>query len=456
MPPDLLLQSRRVVTPGGIVPAAVHVRAGKIERVGPYGEPSAGVEVVDCGDLAVLPGIVDSHVHVNEPGRADWEGFETATRAAAAGGVTTLVDMPLNGIPATTTRQALAAKRAAAAGKCFVDVGFWGGVVPGNAAELQGLRADGALGFKAFLVPSGVEEFAAVGERDLAVAMPLLSRLGVPLLVHAELPGPIEGAAGVWEGAGAAELRQYPRYLASRPDAAEVGAISLLIRLCRETGCAVHVVHLATAAALPLLEQARAEGLPVTVETCPHYLTFAAEEIPDGAVAWKCAPPLRSRDNRESLWQALRDGTIDLIASDHSPSPPERKHLESGDFRAAWGGIASLQVSLPAVWTAARERGFSLSDVARWMSERPALLAGLGHRKGQVAPGFDADLAVLDPEASFPVDPAALFHRHPLTPYAGRTLHGVVERTLLGGETVYHGGRLSARPHGCLILRREP
>jgi len=386
MKPDLLVRGRRVVTPEGVRPAAIHVRAGRIERVAPLDEPlPAGARGIDAGDSVVMPGVVDTHVHVNEPGRTEWEGFATATRAAAAGGVTTLVDMPLNSIPATTTREALYEKLAAADGQCHVDVGFWGGVVPGNAMEIAGLLAAGALGCKAFLVPSGVDEFAHVGEADLRRALPELARQGAVLLAHAELPGPIDAAAGVWEGAGAAELRQYDRWLRSRPAAAEVAAIALLIRLARETGCRVHVVHLATPAALPILRSARAENLPITVETCPHYLTFCAEEIADGAVEHKCAPPIRSRSDREALWAALRAGEIDLVASDHSPSPPERKAVASGDFRAAWGGIASLQLALPAVWTGARARGFSICDLAGWMSAAPARLAGIAARKGAIA-----------------------------------------------------------------------
>jgi len=452
MPPDLLLTSRRVVTPEGIRPATVHVREGKIEHVGPVDEIPSGVPVIDCGDLVLMPGIVDTHVHVNEPGRTAWEGFATATRAAAAGGVTTLVDMPLSSVPATTSREGLRAKLAAAAGKCWVDVGFWGGVVPGNTGELTGLLAAGVLGFKAFLTPSGVEEFQHVEEADLRAAMPVLARHGAVLLVHAELPGPIDAAAGVWEGGSPAE---YARYLRSRPDAAEVEAVELLIRLCHETGCRVHVVHVSSAEALPLLRRARQDGLRVTAETCPHYLTFAAEEIRDGAVAFKCAPPLRSRENRERLWEALREGTIDLVATDHSPCPPEMKKVEAGDFREAWGGIASLQLALPAVWTGARERGFTIADLAGWMCAAPARLAGLEGRKGVIASGYDADLTVWDPEASFVVDAGRLQHRHKLTPYAGRTLHGVVRRTVLRGETIYDSGEFSVRPSGRLLKKGE-
>lgn len=436
MPTDLVVRGRRVVTPGGVVPASILIQDGRIVAVGEWGGLPAGVPAIDAGDAVVMPGLVDTHVHVNEPGRTDWEGFETATRAAAAGGITTLVDMPLNSIPATTTREALQVKIEAARGKCRVDVGFWGGVVPGNSEEIAGLVEDGVLGFKAFLVPSGVEEFQHVTEADLREAMPRLN--GAVLLVHAELPEPL----------GFCDGDRYDDWLRSRPDAAETEAIKLLIRLCRELGARVHVVHLATAEALPLLREARRD-LPITVETCPHYLTFAAEEIPDsiGGVTFKCAPPIRSRENRELLWEALREGLIDLVATDHSPSPPE---LKRGGFREAWGGIASLQLALPAVWTGARERGFSLPDLPRWMSGNPARLAGLAD-KGAIRPGFDADLVIWEPEASFRVEPEALQHRHKLTPYADMTLYGVVRRTLLRGETVYHDGDFPGPPAGRLL-----
>jgi allantoinase len=453
--PDLVLRSQRVVTPEGVRPAAVYIRKGKIERLGPADEVGTRWPLIDFGGAVLMPGIVDTHVHVNEPGRTEWEGFATATRAAAAGGVTTLVDMPLNSVPATTTRAALRAKREAAQGKAYIDVGFWGGVVPGNAGELPGLLEDGVLGFKAFLVPSGVDEFPHVGEADLREAMPVLARHGAVLLVHAELPGPIDAAAGVWEGANPNALRQYDRYLRSRPDAAEVAAVELLVRLCREYRCRIHIVHVSSAQVLPLLRRARKEGLPITAETCPHYLIFTAEEIRDGAVAYKCAPPIRSWLNRERLWKGLRDGVIDLVASDHSPCPPEMKKLESGDFRGAWGGIASLQVALPALWTNARVCGFTIAHLAEWMCAAPARLAGLGDRKGKIAPGYEADFVVWDPDEVFVVIPTRLYHRHKLTPYTGEGFFGVVQQTLLRGETVYDNGRFPRQPFGKLLDKGE-
>ncbi len=436
VPPDTFaLRSRRTVTPRGIEDAVVVVRDGRIVEVVPA---TAATPAEDLGSLVLMPGLVDTHVHLNEPGRTEWEGFETATRAAAAGGVTTIVDMPLNSVPATTTAAALHAKRAAAAGKCSVDVAFWGGVVPGNAGDLEGLAAAGARGFKCFLVPSGVEEFPHVGERDLREAMPIIARLGLPLLAHAEMPGPIEAAA---RAAGGRDPRVHASWLAARPRAAECEAIAMMLALCEETGCRVHIVHVSAADAVGMLRDARARGLPVTAETCPHYLFFAAEEIEDGATPFKCAPPIRERENREALWAALGGGAIDLVVTDHSPCPPAMKRLEDGDFFAAWGGIASLELSLAATWAGARARGFTPLDLARWMCERPARLAGLDGAKGTIAPGRDADLVVWDPEEEWTVDASVLHQRHKLTPYAGRRLAGRVRRTYLRGELVYRDGR---------------
>ncbi|HEX6372573.1 MAG TPA: allantoinase AllB [Longimicrobium sp.] len=449
-PADLVLRGRRVVAGGRMEPAAVHVRDGIITAVTAWDDVPPDVERVDVGDAVLMPGLVDTHVHINEPGRTEWEGFETATRAAASGGVTTLVEMPLNSIPATTTVVALAAKLAAARDRLHVDVGFWGGVVPENLEQLEPLWDAGVLGFKCFLCPSGVDEFAHVTETELRAALPELARLGAPLLAHAELPGPLARAA-----LAVAELdpRSYGVYLASRPREAEQRAIALLLLLCRETGARIHVVHLADADSLPLLRGARAEGLPVTVETCPHYLHFAAEEIADGATDHKCAPPVREAENRERLWDALGAGEIDLVVTDHSPCPPAMKGLDTGDFLRAWGGIASLQLTLPVTWKGARERGYTPVQLAEWMCAAPARLAGLDGRKGCIAPGCDADFVVWHPEAGFTVDPARLHHRHPVTPYAGAALPGVVQATYLRGRRIYDGGRFPGGPSGRTLSR---
>jgi allantoinase len=415
----------------------VSVDNGVIVSIGGHDVDSGDANVVDAGDHVVMPGVVDTHVHVNEPGRTDWEGFETATRAAAAGGVTTIVDMPLNSIPATTTVDALHEKVTAARGKCAVDVGFWGGVVPENGAELEPLLDAGVLGFKAFLVPSGVPEFEAIGDEELGRAMETLAPRDAVLLVHAE------------DGPSLATIQGRPRqpyseYLASRPPKCEERAIARVIGLSQTTGCRVHVVHLASGTALDGIRDAKRRGTPLTVETCPHYLLFAAEEIDDGDTTCKCAPPIRGTDHRDALWNGLADGTIDLVASDHSPCPPDLKQIESGNFVTAWGGIASLQLSLAGVWTTARGRGFDVEDIARWMCDRPAQLAGLESRKGAIAVGRDGDLVIWDPDQVFEVDAEKLHHRHPLTPYQGRTLYGRVEQTFLRGQSVYDHGAFAA------------
>jgi allantoinase len=449
---DLVVRSSRVLTPEGERRASIHIREGIIARVSAFEDIPKGWPVYEAGDSAVMPGIVDTHVHINEPGRTDWEGFFSATRAAAAGGVTTLIEMPLNSIPATTTVAAYREKVAATAGKLWVDVGFWGGVVPGTEHELSPLWDAGVFGFKCFLVPSGVPEFAHVAESDLRAALPKLAELGAPLLAHAELPGPIESA--LQNFARGNPPHKYAEWLACRPRESEDQAISLLLRLSREFHAHIHVVHLASSNSIATLSAANADQTNVTVETCPHYLTFTSQEIPDGATEFKCAPPIRERENREKLWAALGDGTIDLIASDHSPCPPEMKLREEGDFMRAWGGIASLQVSLPVVWTEARARGYALTHIMRWMCEGPARLAGLQKRKGAIAVGCDADLVIFNPDAKFHVGPERLHHRHKLTPYAGRELAGVVEATFARGQKVFERGQFAAAPNG-RVLRRD-
>lgn len=438
------IRSERVVLPEGVRAATVIVEGERIAEI--CDVPPAGPGV-DLGDRVLMPGVVDSHVHVNEPGRTDWEGFWTATRAAAAGGVTTVVDMPLNCIPVTTSAEALAVKLEACTPQLWCDVGFWGGVIPGNADALGPLIAAGALGCKAFLCESGIPEFPASDRTVLRAAMQRLREAGAPLLAHAEL----ELGAHVHE----TDPRRYAAYLQSRPPAWEDAAIALLIELARETGCAVHIVHLSSADSLPQLARARAEGVPITVETCAHYLCLRAEDVPDGDTTFKCAPPIRDDDNRTRLWQGLRDGVIDLVVTDHSPCTPQLKDRERGDFMAAWGGIASLQLGLPSVWTEARARGFGLDAIARWLAERPAALAGLGSRKGRIAAGFDADLVAWDPERELRVRPEDLQFRHKCSPYLGRTLAGVVERTWLRGRIVYDGGSFVAAAQGRPILHRD-
>ena len=436
----------RVVTPQGIRRAALLLEdgpadadGGVIRAICEVGDLPAQTDVVDFGARAILPGLVDTHVHINEPGRTEWEGFATATRAAAAGGYTTLVDMPLNCLPETTTVAALEQKRTAAAGQCEIDWAAWGGAVADNQADLMPLARAGVPGFKCFLVYPGCDGFTMIDREQLECALPAIAESGLPLLVHAELAGPIDAAC---ETLRDADWRKFSTYLASRPDEAELDAIRLMIHLCRKYGVRIHIVHLATSQALSLLNAARAEGLPITAEACPHHLHFAAEEIADGATLLKCTPPIRSRANREALWQGLREGSIDLIATDHSPCPPEMKRIDEGRFDLAWGGIASLSVALSVVWTDAVQRGFGLEEIARWMSAAPAALAGFGDRIGMIEAGREANFIVFDTEAQFAVTPDKLHYRHPISPYMGETLNGVVDATYLRGQPIYRAGEL--------------
>ncbi|MFF4488770.1 allantoinase AllB [Streptomyces sp. NPDC001544] len=439
---ELVLRSTRVVTPEGTRAASVAIARGTITAVLPHDEPlPEGAVLEDFGDDVLLPGLVDTHVHVNDPGRAEWEGFWTATRAAAAGGITTLVDMPLNSLPPTTTVDHLRTKRRAAAGRTHVDVGFWGGALPDNVNDLRPLHEAGVLGFKAFLSPSGVDEFPHLDQDGLARSLAEIAGFGGLLVVHAEDPRHLD----------AAPQRSGPRYadfLASRPRHAEDTAIASLIDQARRLDARVHVLHLSSGDALPLIAAAKADGVRVTAETCPHYLTLTAEEVPDGASEFKCCPPIREAANQDLLWQALADGTVDCVVTDHSPSTAD---LKTGDFATAWGGISGLQLSLAAVWTGARGRGHGLADVVHWMSTRTAALVGLD-RKGAVEAGRDADFAVLAPDETFTVDPAALHHRNPVTAYTGRTLRGVVKSTWLRGERIFHDGEFT-EPKGRLLTR---
>jgi allantoinase len=453
--PDLIVRGKRIVTPEAERSASIHICGGVITAIASFDDVPPGIPVHEAADSVVMPGLVDTHVHINEPGRSDWEGFSTATRAAAAGGVTTIIEMPLNSNPAVTNPAACREKIAAAAGKLSVDVGFWGGVIPGNTDQLAPLWEAGVFGFKCFLVPSGVDEFPHVAESDLRDALPTLAALGAPLLAHAELPGPIEDVAALLskEAAPSPSPRKYATWLASRPRAAENEAIALLFGLSREFRAHVHIVHVSSSGAIPQIRHAKSEGLAITAETCPHYLTYVSEEIADGATEFKCAPPIRERENRERLWEALADGTISMIATDHSPCLPAMKLPEQGDFLRAWGGIASLQLGLSAVWTEASPRGYSVSHMSEWLCRNPARLAGIEKRKGSIAVGCDADLVVWNPIEKFKVDAAHLYHRHKVTPYAGRELAGVVEATFLRGRKIFDRGEFQSLPHGRVLLR---
>ena len=442
------IKSRRLGLPDGIRPGILLIRAGKIESILSYDIHTEGNNQYDAGDALVFPGLIDCHVHLNEPGRTNWEGFDTGTQAAAAGGITTLVDMPLNSSPVTISETALQQKIQASEGKLHVNCGFWGGIVPGNTDKLDALLSAGASGLKAFLSNSGIDEFPNSGEEDLRKALLILKKHNKPLLVHCEIESPHPAQE---------ELKKNPRshqaWLASRPDDWEVNAIAMLIKLCRETGARCHIVHLATKEALPLIRDAKKEGLPLTVETCTHYLFFDADAIGDGQVEYKCAPPIRKKDTQDALWEALKDGTLDFLASDHSPAPPDVKQLESGDFSKAWGGIAGVQFSLPAFWAKASERGFEMDSILKYWAEGPAAFIGTGDRKGKLAPGYDADIMIWNPDEEWTLQESYILHRHKICPYTGKTLRGRVMKTFVSGQLVYDSGTFLHLAAGEAILQ---
>jgi allantoinase len=437
--------SKRIVTPQGTRPGALLVEGERIRAICSPSDIPADAVTRDCGNDALLPGLVDTHVHINQPGRTEWEGFRTATRAAAAGGYTTLIDMPLNCLPETTTVAALEQKRSAARGECFVDWAPWGGAVADNQQHILPLARAGVLGFKCFLIYPGCDGFTMINQQQLEAALPFIAESGLPLLVHAELAGPIDAATDELRDA---DWRSYATYLASRPDQAELEAIRLMIRLCRQYRFRLHIVHLSTSLALEELRAARAEGLQITVETCPHYLHFAAEEITDGATLLKCAPPIRSRENRQQLWQGLREGIIDMVVSDHSPCPPAMKSEDTGRFDLAWGGIASVSLAASIIHTECFHRGFTLDEIVRWMSSAPAALAGISHRAGALEAGRDANFVVFDTNAEFTVTADRLHYRHAISPYLNETLRGVAKATYLRGEAVYREGSFAPKPSG--------
>jgi allantoinase len=441
---DAAIISNRTITPDGIKKGVVLIKDGKIADVLSH-LPAGDFPVTDVGDKVLMPGVIDPHVHINEPGRTDWEGFDTATKSAIAGGITTLVDMPLNSSPVTTTARAFDEKINVAKGQLHTNCGFWGGVVPGNENEIEPLIEKGVLGFKAFLTHSGIDEFPNVTENDLRKVMPIIAKHGLPLLVHCELSAPTHYSP--------LTTRRYQNYLASRPGQWEDDAIALMIRLCEEFNCRTHIVHLSSADSIEQIAKAKQKQLPLTVETGQHYLYFSAETIGEGQTQFKCAPPIREKTNNDKLWQALKDGIIDFVATDHSPALPEMKEMASGDFIKAWGGISSVQFALPVLWTAAKKHGCSLNDIARWLCEKPAILAGKQRTKGKITKGYDADLVVWDPGKKFTVTENMIYHKHKITPYLDEELYGMTDQTWLGGKKIFENGKFIELNTGKFILR---
>ncbi len=442
----IAIHSNNILLPQGTTSAFVLIDDGKIKDIVSDLPFNHGYELIEVGNKVLMPGVIDPHIHINEPGRTDWEGFDTATKSAIAGGLTTLIDMPLNSAPVTTTVAAFEEKLDATKDKLHTNVGFWGGIIPGNTDEIEGLIAKGILGFKAFLTHSGIDDFPNATEEDLRIAMPIIAKHNLPLLVHCELTDELLRATG--------DNRSYQNYMSSRPKEWEDEAITMMIRLCEEFNCRVHIVHLSSANSIEQIIKAKEKGLPITVESAQHYLYFNAETIKDGQTQFKCAPPIRENENNDQLWQALKDGVIDLVATDHSPSTPTLKELESGDFMKAWGGIASLQLALPVLWTKAREKGFTIDFIAKWLCENPAKLIGKSTTKGKIAIGYDADLIVVDIDSSFVVTENMLHHKHKTTPYLNETLYGIVEQTYLSGEKVYDNSIFTQLNYGKIILSK--
>ena len=442
--PDFAIASQKVLTLEGEKPAAILIKGEKILDVVSIENIPENCPTEDMGNNVIMPGLVDAHVHINEPGRTDWEGFETATKAAAAGGITTIVDMPLNCIPVTTTVDALNQKIIATKDQLWIDCGFYGGLIPDNIQDLESLADAGVLGFKAFLSPSGIDEFPNISEKHLREALHILAKKGIPVLVHAEL----ENGATSSE-----ENKTYKYFQESRPKSWENNAIKLLIQLCREFNVHIHIVHLSSADILPEIAQTRKDGFPLTVETCPHYLHFSSERISDGDTRFKCAPPIWNGENRENLWAGLEEGIINFITSDHSPCTPELKNLEAGNFEKAWGGISSLQFALPVIWTECKQRGYSLEQLINWMSKQPAKFIGKDQQKGQISPGFDADLVCWNPDKKYIIKKEVIHHKNKLTPYEGESLYGVVNATFLRGQKVYENGQFLGNPKGKIILK---
>jgi len=442
--PDFAIASQKVLTLEGEKPAAILIKGEKILDVVSIENIPENCPTEDMGNNVIMPGLVDAHVHINEPGRTDWEGFETATKAAAAGGITTIVDMPLNCIPVTTTVDALNQKIIATKDQLWIDCGFYGGLIPDNIQDLESLADAGVLGFKAFLSPSGIDEFPNISEKHLREALHILAKKGIPVLVHAEL----ENGATSSE-----ENKTYKYFQESRPKSWENNAIKLLIQLCREFNVHIHIVHLSSADILPEIAQTRKDGFPLTVETCPHYLHFSSERISDGDTRFKCAPPIWNGENRENLWAGLEEGIINFITSDHSPCTPELKNLEAGNFEKAWGGISSIQFALPVIWTECKQRGYSLEQLINWMSKQPAKFVGVDDLKGQISPGFDADLVCWNPDKKYIIKKEAIHHKNKLTPYEGESLYGVVNATFLRGQKVYENGQFLGKSKGKIIFK---